>query len=127
MPQSTEQTAAQKQVSASLGLAANLHHFRAANNELPSHRITPATTAKLILQPSISINSGLVECPSHKSDADFMAVGVRYRGAALTLDHIKMLAAPKRSRKPEFRKGVTSSWCETRCNVAAKPPLRRSP
>ncbi len=101
MLQTIEQTAAQKQVSASLSLAANLHHFRAANNELPSHRSTPAT-AKLIVQPSISINLGLPKNPSQQSDADFMAVGVRYREASLILDHIKTLAVPERPGKPEF-------------------------
>ena len=101
MLQTIEQTAARKQESASLGLAANLHHFRAAKNELPSHRITPAT-AKPILQPSISINPGLPKNPSQQSDADFIAVGVRYREASLTLDHIKTLAVPKRPGKPEF-------------------------
>ena len=63
--------------------------------------LQPAT-AKLILQPSISINLGLPKNPSQQSDADFMAVGVRYREASLTLDHIKTLAVPKRPGKPEF-------------------------
>ena len=102
MLQTIEQTAAQKQESASLGQAANLRHFRLAKNELPSHRITTAAAAKLILQPSISINLGLPKNPSQQSDADFMAVGVRYREASLTLDHIKTLAVPKRPGKPEF-------------------------
>ena len=101
MLQTIEQTAARKQESASLGLTANLHRFRAAKNELPSHRITPAT-AKPILQPSISINPGLPKNPSQQSDADFMAVGVRYREASLILDHIKTLAVPERPGKPEF-------------------------
>ena len=101
MLQTIEQIAARKQESASLGLAANLHHFRAAKNELPSHRITPAT-AKLIVQPSISINSGLFEDPGQQGDADFMAVGVQYREASPTLDHIKMLAVPKGPANPNF-------------------------
>ena len=82
---------------------------------------------ELHVQPSISINSGLPENPSQQSDADFTAVGIRYREASLTLDHIKMLAPPKGPENPNFFKRATNSRCETRCRATTKLPLRRFP